>query len=284
MYEFFSCCDNLKEINMAGANTGNCTYMEDLFSECYKLEKVNVEGMDVSKNTTCDDMFEYCYAIKEIDLSSWDLSSCYDYSYMFYDCYALEKVIFPESVEINSERTSIYFYEMFQYTTSLKEIDLSGFSWNEEAYVDNGSTFYESEVRVLTLPENFPVLSRMSLNNKNDNYIGWIKAGSEEDGIISGDGDYAEFDLGAGTYYHARETVKTEGTPATCEEDGVQDYYKLANPMPDPEFPDGIVPEGFVSEKNKLFLDEYAAYEVTDQNGDGVVDEKDLVIPATGHD
>ena len=134
---FFSECENLKEINMAGANTGNCTDMEDLFSECYKLEKVNVEGMDVSKNTTCDDMFECCYAIKEIDLSSWDLSNCYDYEYMFYECYALEKVIFPESVEINSEGYGIDLYEMFAYTTSLKEIDLSGFSWNEEADVNN---------------------------------------------------------------------------------------------------------------------------------------------------
>ena len=242
--------------------------------------------MDVSSGTTFDECFECCHHLEVIDVSSWDLSNAHDFYGMFYHCYSARSIILPETVTVKDGYDYYSTYDMFYETESVEEINLRGFVFPEGVDINTSEMFYDSSVRVLHLPDNFPVVSNMELNNKNDNYLGWIKAGPEESGIISGDGNYAEFDLGAGTYYHVRETVKTEGTPATCEEDGVQDCYKLANPMPvDPgQFPDGVIPEDYVPEADKLFYDQYAVYEVEDVNEDGVVDEKDLVIPATDHD
>ena len=39
---FLSGCDNLKEINMSGANTGNCEDFEDLFSDNDSLDRKSV--------------------------------------------------------------------------------------------------------------------------------------------------------------------------------------------------------------------------------------------------
>ncbi|MBR1392671.1 MAG: BspA family leucine-rich repeat surface protein [Ruminococcus sp.] len=299
MYQMFAECENVKNLDLTSFDTSNVTNMSEMIDWCESLESVDVSSFDTSKNTNFRYMFGGNETLKKLDISNFDFSSAENLIGVCGDINGLEEVKLPTTTVPATAAAKCYY--MFDSDWALKELDLSTLTFAEGVDVEDNleDMFYGTySLRKLTINDSLKITPEKYLRNiiEDEPYLGWIVEGDEEHTIVSGIMGYAEFS-GANTYIRYKPMDKHEGTPATCENKGTKDYWtdpaekapveRPAEPLADT---DTASETGETSEtgeatefKPTMYSDEYGIYEVEDANGDGVVDENDLVIEALGH-
>lgn len=120
MYDMFSTCSNLEDIDLSRFVTKNVTTMDHMFNWCPKLQSINLETFDTSKVTDFGCMFWNCQSLTSLDLSSFNTSSARLLFEMFRRCKNL-KSIDLSGFDVTK---NVYFNGLFQECESLEEINL----------------------------------------------------------------------------------------------------------------------------------------------------------------
>lgn len=193
----FKACEKLEKIKLF-SRTSRVEDMNCLFSGCGRLEGIDLGMLDTSSVTIMNSMFSYCEGLKRLDLSNFDTSNVKDLAYMFSNCMLLEKIdvssfIFDNVTDVTSMfdscknlKTIIFsdklntekitnMMAMFQYCTSLEDLDLSMFSTVNVTDVQN--MFYHCEsLRTLDL-SSFELPNMTNCGGMLDFYsnLDWIK-------------------------------------------------------------------------------------------------------------
>lgn len=89
MARMFLWCSNLKSIDTANWNTGNCLTMNGMFFCCEALEEIDVSKWDTSKVKDMATMFTNCKSLKKLDVSKWDTSNVVYMERLFSNCKSL---------------------------------------------------------------------------------------------------------------------------------------------------------------------------------------------------
>ena len=86
----FRYLNKLKKIDLHNSNTSRVPGMYDLFSGCSNLEEVDMRGLDFGSVTIVDNFFYNCSNLKTIYASSdWNIPSSASSNNMFYGCTSL---------------------------------------------------------------------------------------------------------------------------------------------------------------------------------------------------
>ncbi len=123
MSDMFSCCSNLKYLNLDNIDTSNVTNMYQTFYACPNLKSINLQSFNTSNVTDMMNMFFHCSSLETLDLSGFDTSSVTTMVCMFQECTNLESVDFSSFNTRNLENMN----GMFQNCTNLKSLDFSNF-------------------------------------------------------------------------------------------------------------------------------------------------------------
>ena len=123
MSDMFSCCSNLKYLNLDNIDTSNVTNMNQTFYACPNLKSINLQSFNTSNVTDMMNMFFHCSSLETLDLSGFDTSSVTTMACMFQECTNLESVDFSSFNTRNLENMN----GMFQNCTNLKSLDFSNF-------------------------------------------------------------------------------------------------------------------------------------------------------------
>ncbi|MDL4889565.1 BspA family leucine-rich repeat surface protein [Enterococcus hirae] len=84
MYQSFSNCFALQQLDTSQWNTSKVTNMESMFLNCNNLQNIDVSHWDVSQVTNFFNMFNSCLSIHELDMTNWHLQSNADIGGIFY--------------------------------------------------------------------------------------------------------------------------------------------------------------------------------------------------------
>lgn len=119
IYNAFSGCISLLDIDVSGWDVRNVLNMNSLFSDCIHLKKLDLSSWDVGNATSFYRMFRNCYSIKNIDLTGWEPKNVTDTREMFYSCHSLEHVDMSgwDVSKVTSSNS------MFTYCDVLKKVD-----------------------------------------------------------------------------------------------------------------------------------------------------------------
>lgn len=97
------------------------------------------------EETDFNGMFYHCISLSYVNLSNFKFEKTIDVSKFFYSCPNLTEVIFPTEKSFNIED----FSDMFAFSTKIKKIDLSSFSFikaKNTGYMFNGCTNIEEVI------------------------------------------------------------------------------------------------------------------------------------------
>ena len=86
--QWFTGCSNLKEIkNIENLYTNECTSMYQMFTMCSSLANLDLSGFDTSKVTNMNSMFYMCTSLTSIgNVSNWNTNKVTIMSSMFFYC------------------------------------------------------------------------------------------------------------------------------------------------------------------------------------------------------
>ncbi|MBQ2659023.1 MAG: BspA family leucine-rich repeat surface protein [Erysipelotrichaceae bacterium] len=210
MTAMFGSCENLKTIDVSSFNTSNCNRLDSMFSgcssvktldvskfntaSCYKFDEMfkncsSLEQLDLgSFNTTCITpnttsgpsmygMFEGCTSLKIVNVRSFETSNVQNLYRMFKDCSSLESLDFRNLKAKPGSAVSIA-NDMFNGCTSLKYLNISGFSAGVNTNVSNFLSGCNNLSTVVLGPDATPKLIRCLPNPPtSDPYTGkWVYA------------------------------------------------------------------------------------------------------------
>ena len=86
MYEMFSDCTNLINLNFIGFNTSNVTRMDSAFYRCSSIVTLDLSSFDTSSVTTMKSMFYGCTALETLDISNFTFNEGVTLDGMFTNC------------------------------------------------------------------------------------------------------------------------------------------------------------------------------------------------------
>lgn len=86
MWNMFSECVNLTELDLSGLDTSNVTNMNTMFYNCISLRKLDLSNFETSNVTDMGYMFKSCSNLTELNLSNFDTSNVTNMTEMFYNC------------------------------------------------------------------------------------------------------------------------------------------------------------------------------------------------------
>ena len=93
MYSMFTCCNELKNIDLSNFNTSNVTDMSYMFSSCKKLKEIKgINNFNTINVTNMSSMFEECEEMECLDLSNFNTSNVTNLEKMFKRCYKLKEI------------------------------------------------------------------------------------------------------------------------------------------------------------------------------------------------
>ena len=122
---WFYNCTKLTEIkNIKNLYTNECVSMYQMFSDCSSLTNLDLSAFDTSKVTDMSEMFTNCSSLTNIDVKGFDTSNVTTMFYMFCGCSSLTSLDLSgfNTLKLTSMNS------MFRSCSNLKSIDLSGFN------------------------------------------------------------------------------------------------------------------------------------------------------------
>ena len=136
MFNMFSNCTSLTNLDLSSFNTSNVTDMNNMFSNCTSLTNLDLSNFNTSKVANMYQMFSSCSSLTSLDLSSFNTSNATNMDSMFSSCSSLT------SLDLSSFNTSSVtnMSYMFERCSSLTSLDLSGF--NTSKVTNMSYTFY----------------------------------------------------------------------------------------------------------------------------------------------
>ena len=131
----FDSCTNLTNLDISGWDTSSVISMQSMFQDCTSLTNLNLSRWDTSSVTSIKAMFTGCTNLANLDISSWDTSSVKEMERLFYNCRSLT------NLDLSSWDTSnvTSMYAMFCGCRSLTNLDLS--SWDTSSVNSMRSMF-----------------------------------------------------------------------------------------------------------------------------------------------
>ena len=137
MYEMFSGCSDLTNLDLSSFDTSNITMMDKMFSGCSDLTSLDLSNFNTSNVTDMRLMLAGCASLTTLDLSSFNTSNVTDMWGMFKGCSGLTTLDLS-----NFNTTNVKFMrEMFYNCSGLTTLDLSSF--NTSNVTDMGYMFYD---------------------------------------------------------------------------------------------------------------------------------------------
>ena len=129
---------------------GNPKKLKQLFADSHIKKIERFDYPFPIDETDMNGLFYHCIELEYVDLSNFIFTNTKDVSKMFYNCPKLTQIIFP----INSQSNNIEdFSDMFSFSTELKIVDLSSFSFQKAknmGYMFNGC----SKLEEIIFPKN----------------------------------------------------------------------------------------------------------------------------------
>ena len=95
MNSVFKGCKSLQKINFSNFDTLQIENMNSLFKDCLSLTFLDLSNFNTSKVKSMNSMFEGCSSLIYLNLSSFNTSSLNSVHNMFYNCLSLSYLIFP---------------------------------------------------------------------------------------------------------------------------------------------------------------------------------------------
>ena len=89
MFDMFSMCSSLYQLDLSNFNTSSVIYMSNMFAACQELSSVDLSSFDTSSTEVMDYMFQDCYNLTSLDLSNFDTTSLVGTQGMFSGCSGL---------------------------------------------------------------------------------------------------------------------------------------------------------------------------------------------------
>ncbi len=135
MYQMFSSCHSLTNLNLSNFNTSNVTNMQDVFYNCTSLISLNLSNFNTANVTNMSSMFEGCSSLTSLNLSNFNTSNVTGMRNMFSRCSSLT------SLNLSNFNTSNVtdMRAMFSRCSSLTSLNLSNF--NTSNVTDMGGMF-----------------------------------------------------------------------------------------------------------------------------------------------
>lgn len=133
----FRDCSSLTELDLSGLDTDNATQMEHMFEGCTGLKKLDLRSFKTENVNDMNYMFAGCTNLETIDLTSFNAKRCENFASMFADCKNLREL---DPSGLYSERESADLEYMFMNCTSLTEVDLSCWDYEERTWWDWSET------------------------------------------------------------------------------------------------------------------------------------------------
>ena len=135
MYQMFSSCHSLTNLNLSNFNTSNVTNMQDVFYNCTSLISLNLSNFNTANVTNMSSMFEGCSSLTSLNLSNFNTSNVTGTRNMFSRCSSLT------SLNLSNFNTSNVtdMRAMFSSCSSLTSLNLSNF--NTSNVTDMGGMF-----------------------------------------------------------------------------------------------------------------------------------------------
>ena len=132
----FAGFENMRTIDLSGADTSKVTNMSSMFSSCFGLETIDLSSFDTSNVTNMNSMFA-CNDLKNLDLSSFDTSKVTDMNSMFSEGWF-------EAIDISSFNTGNVtdMQYMFYWNENLKTVYV-GDSWDTSNVNISKGMFYD---------------------------------------------------------------------------------------------------------------------------------------------
>ncbi len=124
VYDMFTNCINLTNLDVSKFNTSSITKMSFMFFNCRGLTSLDVSNFDTSNVTNMSSMFEDCIKLTSLDVSNFDTSKVTNMSSMFEDCRKLT------SLDVSNFDTSkvTSMSQMFESCNKLVDLDVSNFN------------------------------------------------------------------------------------------------------------------------------------------------------------
>lgn len=135
LYDVFTNCESLKEIDLSGWNTSKVIGMINMFNSCKNLEKiVGIGNFNVSNVISFNAMFMGCDNLINLDLKNWNMKNVQDLNSCFFNMTNLEN-LYLNNVEFNSEIMKNNIKDLFGYIDSeaniyVKNLDVAKFIFN----------------------------------------------------------------------------------------------------------------------------------------------------------
>ena len=123
-HRMFSCCSNLKSLDIRNFDTSSVIDMRYMFSGCSKLTSLDFTGFDTSQVINMKGMFDGCSSLTFLDLGSFDTNKVTNMRDMFAGCSSLI------SLNLSKFNTSNVtdMGAMFNDCSKLTVLDLSNFN------------------------------------------------------------------------------------------------------------------------------------------------------------
>ena len=119
-------------------DTSNVTDIFQMFTGCENLMQIDVENWNTSNVRNMNSTFAYCKMLTTLDLSKWNTSKVIIMAWLFDEC---DKLIELDISNFNTENvTSIY--QMFKGCHNLEELNLCSF--NTQNISNSVSMFYDT--------------------------------------------------------------------------------------------------------------------------------------------
>ena len=124
MNNMFSSCSSLTNLNLSNFNTSKVANMYQMFSSCKSLTNLDLSNFNTSQVTNMESMFGFSSSLTKLDLNSFNTSKVTDMSYMFYLC---ESLTYLNISSFNTSKVTDM-GAMFHSCNSIASLDLSNFN------------------------------------------------------------------------------------------------------------------------------------------------------------
>ena len=125
LYNAWTYCRDLEDLDITGIKTPNVTNMEGTFRQLLKLTELDLRHFNVEKVTTFNGLFYGCRALQKLNLLGWNTLAVTNMGGMFTDCYSLTEIKGLENIKTDKVTN---FSSLFSNCRSIKSLNLT--NWN----------------------------------------------------------------------------------------------------------------------------------------------------------
>ncbi|MBR2259230.1 MAG: BspA family leucine-rich repeat surface protein [Blautia sp.] len=164
MSSLFERCTKLKSVIFPeGFDSSSVEYMFDMFSGCIALEEIDLKNLDTQSATYMSSMFYNCRSLKVIDVSGFHTTNVTTMSSMFKQCNSLESL----DLSAFSTQNVTNMNNMID-CPALKHLDMSGFDYSQLSGSNNGFLGYAKKLRELKTGNGFGTNACLQVSDRDD--------------------------------------------------------------------------------------------------------------------